>query len=112
MAGLETDGIPYDWDYIVNHIFLPPQLPQEDDFDIVKEHALCKLVEDCAEEYAGRLPPGQRPRWNRMTKMLKNLRISQVSISLTKECVNQAISEMKHGGMLAIYFDRLSGLSC
>ncbi len=37
--------------YIVNHVFMPPVLPQEDDRDISNDAALCHAVLDCARRY-------------------------------------------------------------
>lgn len=90
--------------YIVNHIFLPAQLPQEDDFDIAQEHALCTIIEDCAREYAAQASSQRKRRWNRVHKMLGNLRRSHETVALAADHVNQSLAGMKDSGELYINF--------
>lgn len=44
--------------YIVHHVFLPPRLPQSDDFDESYEHQLLCVVLN-ASEYTLNLPPAR-----------------------------------------------------
>lgn len=90
------------WAYIINHIFLPPQLPQEDDYDIAQEHALCAAIEDCAGEYAAQAFSQRKRRWNRMRDMLGNLRRSHETVSLTADHVNESLAKMKDLGKAPI----------
>lgn len=61
--------------YILNHVFLPPKLPQEDDNvqpnlgDII----LCQLAYDAAVQFPQYLLGNQHKQWAVVTKMLKNL---------------------------------------
>jgi hypothetical protein len=45
--------------YIINHVFLPPQLPQEDDSDHVKSLALESLCKTALEQFQRRIPDEQ-----------------------------------------------------
>lgn len=91
-----------EWMYIVNHVFLPAQLPQEDDFGIAQEHALCAVIEDCALEYAVQARSQRKRRWNRMHNMVGNLKKSHDTVSLTSEHVNDSLSEMKELGKVFV----------
>jgi hypothetical protein len=50
------------WYYIVNHIFFPPKLPQKNDHDMIKEHAISVLLHDSAQAYQNCLVVQQKPR--------------------------------------------------
>lgn len=68
--------------YAVNHVFLPPKLPQEDDLTTAREHGLCSIVHLAAETYGKYLPFTQKAAWERIVKMLKNVRDSQDTSTL------------------------------
>lgn len=84
--------------YIVNHIFCPPRLPQHDDLDMNKEHAICVTVHQIAKRYQSLLPIDQKSRWDPITKMLSNLRESQGTSILSKECIKGSMATMHPGG--------------
>ena len=62
--------------YILNHVFLPPKLPQKDDYDADLDAALCRLVYDAALEFAAFLSESQQGRWSTVSRMLRNMRDS------------------------------------
>jgi hypothetical protein len=86
------------WYYVLNHVFFPPKLPQNDDFDMTKEHALSVLVQECAQAYKHCLPIPQKQRWESIIRMLKNLSISQDSPALSEGFINKSIATMIPGG--------------
>ncbi|KAN0100010.1 hypothetical protein V8E51_013785 [Hyaloscypha variabilis] len=41
--------------YLINHIFLPPKLPQEDDLSFEYESAMLDIVIDCPSKFKGHI---------------------------------------------------------
>lgn len=48
-------------DFLINHLVLPPRLPQADDRDPRLERALLRLVADAAITFSSLIPKDQRP---------------------------------------------------
>ncbi|KAF7977091.1 hypothetical protein HWV62_4673 [Athelia sp. TMB] len=86
--------------YIINHVFLPPQLPQEDDFDVAEERALCVVIEGYAREYAAQAFGDRRRWWEGIAEMLDNQRISHETGSLAADHVSGSLAEMKDSDVL------------
>ncbi|KAI3609463.1 hypothetical protein WG66_001304, partial [Moniliophthora roreri] len=59
--------------YIINHVFLPPKLPQSCDESAENYAGLCRVILRCAQEYREKVPEEERPRWDPVVKMLDNL---------------------------------------
>ena len=89
-----------DLTYIFHHIFFPPQLPQNDDFCIKGDRSLCELVLLFANEYKKLLPVEQRPRWDSLSRMLRILWVSQESITLSNNHIEQSMAKMGRGGKM------------
>ena len=87
-------------EYISNHVFFPPKLPQEDDYQVTHEKALCESVIASALEYRVHAPASDRDRWGKIKKMLENLRNTQESEALSQERIRESIADMQIGGML------------
>jgi len=66
-----TLGIPME--YIVNHVFLPPKLPQLCDTTPEVEVALTKLLHDALNEFIGLLPEEVQHEWIALPHMLSIL---------------------------------------
>ncbi|KAF9470842.1 hypothetical protein BDN70DRAFT_642841, partial [Pholiota conissans] len=65
-----------DLHYILNHVFLPPKLPQSNDNETrnnTGDVALCKLAYEAAASFLEHLPIQQRTQWATVIKMLKSL---------------------------------------
>jgi hypothetical protein len=92
--------------YTINHIFLPPQLPQKDDHDPDNDRALCAVLLQSAKIYRASLPVHQEIRWNPMVKMLQSLFKFHDSDALSKDPVKIAMRGMQPGGMLPCLFSR------
>ena len=59
--------------YILNHVFLPPKLPQEDDTKTDCDIALCRLVYDASVDFADFLSKPQQQQWSTVIQMLATL---------------------------------------
>ncbi|KIM42919.1 hypothetical protein M413DRAFT_409020 [Hebeloma cylindrosporum] len=59
--------------YILNHVFLPPKLPQADDHEANRDVVLCRLVYDSSKEFSTLLSQSQQAQWSSVIQMLKNL---------------------------------------
>jgi hypothetical protein len=87
-------------EYVVNHVFLPPKLPQDSDYDTaVKDHALLTLVLDAAKEYQGKLAGKvESSRWEPMMKMLEVIRKSTDRGGISSNLIADSIDGMTSGG--------------
>lgn len=64
---------------IVEHVFMPPQLPQEDPGEQIEKEAnvaLCDSLIDAAQEFREYLTSEQFPLWDTMIKMMKSARLA------------------------------------
>lgn len=99
--------------YIVNHVFLPPKLPQKDDQDCDNEVALCNLVRKYAQDHQRLLPTERQSRWDPILNMLENFEQSLKSEALNVTEVEQNMEEMQVGGVpFYCLFIGLISLSC
>jgi hypothetical protein len=73
MANSDTGPSLKELLYILNHVFLPPKLPQEDDTETDSDIALCGLVYQASREFTGFLPQSQQKRWSIIIQMLEML---------------------------------------
>lgn len=60
--------------YIMNHIFMPPKLPQANDDSAENDEALCVTAYRCAVQYVIHLPTEKLPSWRRIIRMLSSIR--------------------------------------
>jgi len=62
---------------VIEHVFMPPKLPQEDPGEDVEQGvnvALCNNLIDAAQDFLQILPLSQHPLWMRMIKMMEFVR--------------------------------------
>ncbi len=93
-------------EYIVNHVFMPLQLPQMDeqsDGDYSKDHALATLIAECATHYstaACQATEGNTPSadWPAIVKMLLGIAKDHGSSDYTAACIIDRFAEMQHRG--------------
>jgi hypothetical protein len=90
--------------YIINHIFLPPELPQQYDHDLDNDCALCDVILTSAMTYRQSLPLDEQIRWDPIVKMLQSLYKFHDSDVFSKDSINEAVREMQPGGMLRSLF--------
>ncbi|THU85243.1 hypothetical protein K435DRAFT_764380 [Dendrothele bispora CBS 962.96] len=60
-------------EYIVNHVFLPPKLPQKDDYTMPNEEYLCEIVHQSAMKFRSQYVAQDNVGWNAIINMLDNL---------------------------------------
>jgi hypothetical protein len=78
-------------EYIINHVFCPLKLPQENDHSLEDDLALSQAVVDAALAFTDQLPPDKRLLWMSSLKMLRNLKDS---IGLSVLSANEVISQI------------------
>jgi len=87
--------------YLINHVFLPPKLPQSDDAHIESEHALVQSLLDSLQDF-GVLVPESRPGIRRATRMLEDLVRLQPGVDDVDKLktYQKLIAGLKDGGKL------------
>lgn len=88
-------GLPLD--YIVNHVFLPPKLPQQNDATPEVEAALTKLIHDTLRSFIGLLPEDIQEEWASLPSMLSIL-LDDGKLGNPIRKLNQRLGEMVEGG--------------
>ena len=65
---------------MLNHVFLPPKLPQEDDNDdsVDRDIMLCRFVYDASLQFANFLSEDQQLQWSIVSEMLKKLKTTRL----------------------------------
>ena len=85
---------------IINHVFLPPKLPQKDDSDAAKSAA---LIEECLGAlmlFQTHIPEEERPEWTPCIKMLrKMIELRDQDGGLLTESVGSILEQMSDGGI-------------
>jgi hypothetical protein len=87
--------------YIIDHVFLPPKLPQKDTCSVVKDHALAKVTYDLANEFLAFLSAHDSATWNPIVKMLDAVRVFYQSTNLQEDQIAISINDMRDGGEFA-----------
>ena len=82
--------------YALNHVFLPPKLPQQDDHDPDRDVALCRLVYVASQNFATILSESQQAQWSAVIQMLENLLES--TGALDREMLITNILHLETGG--------------
>jgi hypothetical protein len=94
-------------EYIVNHVFLPPKLPDGAEPEGVaaeNDRVICQLVLDAALEFSGEggetgytpVPDGSR-QWRVITRLLHKLVNSQVAPSASE--IQESLLTLRSGGV-------------
>jgi hypothetical protein len=92
-------GLPLE--YIVNHVFLPPKLPQLNDTTPDEEVALTKLFHDTLNSFIGLLPEENQDDWITLPPMLSIL-LDNGNLRSPIRNLDKKLDEMLEGGA---YFD-------
>ncbi|KAG8923741.1 hypothetical protein FRC02_010929 [Tulasnella sp. 418] len=87
--------------FVINHIFMPPKLPQEDDLHEQKEHALSEMIHSCANEFGRHLPTKDHKLWKPIVKLLEKFSDTHRSSQLSEENVADSMADMRSGDTLA-----------
>ncbi|KAI5846642.1 hypothetical protein DFP73DRAFT_546547 [Morchella snyderi] len=90
--------------YIINHVFLPPKLPQEAETDVGERNsALLKVVRDIAEYYCERKGHDINEQWAPAVKMLTTLGKFDNNGSFNAEAFRKSVRYMESGDVLALH---------
>ena len=85
--------------YIINHVFLPPKLPQKDDCDVSKTNALIDMMLEASEVFQDHIPKHERSEWVPCIKMIRSMReLKDRSGNLMPKNVETALRTMLDGG--------------
>ncbi|KAK7434626.1 hypothetical protein VKT23_020092 [Stygiomarasmius scandens] len=90
-------------DYTIHHVFMPPKLPQKDDYTAENEEALCQTVHWSAVRYAlsGLLEPEHEQIWSFVVKMLSAITQSQAGEGMSMDTIEEKLMQMQEGSTLA-----------
>ncbi len=86
---------------VVEHVFMPPKLPQEDPGDQIKQRtdvALCDNLLEVARDFLPDVPSSQHSLWMHMIKMVELARRA-VEVPLEEAGLQDIFSNMAIGGM-------------
>ncbi len=81
-------------DYIINHVFLPPKLPQEYDDghqNELRDIALCRLAHEAAVQFPQYLAECHQTQWDVVTRMLENL-LATTRLFDKEDCVAKIVN--------------------
>ncbi|CAG8973653.1 hypothetical protein HYALB_00002219 [Hymenoscyphus albidus] len=93
---------PQSLPYIINHVFLPPKLPQKDDNDFEQDSALVQECEAALTSFQTYLPAEERWRWAGCAKMLRKiLEIRCPRGDMILERLETSLAEMRERDTLA-----------
>ena len=85
---------------VIEHVFMPPKLPQKapgDDMEKEVNVALCDNLIEAAQDFIQHVPPSQSPLWTRMIKMMQSARRAATA-SFKEADLQRALSDMAIGG--------------
>ena len=86
--------------YMIHHTFLPPELPQEDDFDPQYESILLDTTSDALQMFKAVAEYGQQDIIESVRAMIGNLRISRDdSGAINEGKFESALRELPERGM-------------
>jgi hypothetical protein len=85
--------------YVVNHVFLPPKLPRENDSNAAKDAALLESCLRALIRFQGYVPERERPEWTPIVEMVsKMLELREYDGGLSAEKVELTLEKMIDGG--------------
>jgi len=96
---IEADNLTY----LINHLFLPPILPQEDDSSTAGTQALLRHVADSAHAFQNILRQqnvdiGVLDRWDTLRNMLRSMEVLHQSVHIPLEDLRRSIDNMQMHG--------------
>lgn len=90
-----------DLEYIINHVVLPPRLPQEAESTVdtaSAEQSLLDLVLSTVRHFLPRCAPGLRAPWLVVEEMLLRWIATKPHGDMLEQLLEQAIARLKPGG--------------
>lgn len=102
---------PENMKYIVNHLFLPPKLPQEDDRTEDKQSALLGHVVEstavfCQELNNIEVDKYVRQCWATLLKMFLSMQSLRETVVLPLEDLRDAVERMQISGLSTCYYPK------
>ena len=85
---------------VIEHVFMPPKLPQEapdEDMQQKVNVALCENLIEAAQDFIQNVPPSQSPLWTRMIKTIQ-LACCAATDSFKEVDLQRVFSDMAIGG--------------
>jgi hypothetical protein len=94
--------------YVINHIFLPPRLPSEDDFDPHSENFILRMLHDSLQMYRGIVHLDERHAVDSVLAMITNMESAHDNnLALTCSKLITAMKNLSCQGKI-----ELSKISC
>ncbi|KDR74247.1 hypothetical protein GALMADRAFT_141321 [Galerina marginata CBS 339.88] len=90
-----------DLEYVLNHVFLPPKLSQEDDTEEEHDIVLSRLVYSFSRDFLSFLPQPQQKNWSVVINMLEAL--VNTTVVFDKSTVTKEILGLVDGEVLAFH---------
>ena len=89
-------------EYLINHVFLPPKTPQEDDMAIEQEHNLISSLLSSVKKFSKASSATESKALGRVVRMLERLLQIRPGLQDIKKTyvMKNVIGELKHGGTL------------
>ena len=90
--------------YVINHVFLPPKLPQEDDDNFAKDVSLIRQVLASLKSFQQSVLEQNRSQWLSCIKMIDNLvMLRDHSEGLVTEKLQASLKELKDKDILLLH---------
>lgn len=95
--------------YLINHVFLPPKVPQKDDGDLATDRQLLKGCSAALKSYQNHdISSEERTKWATCSHMVDNmLETHDMSGDMSPKKIEARFREMTIGGLLSIIEPRL-----
>ena len=86
---------------VVEHVFMPPKLPQKDPGELMEQNinvALCGTLIEAAQDFLQYIPSSEYPLWMRIIKMMESVRRA-ATVTFKETELLSTLLEMAVGGM-------------
>ncbi|KAG8926622.1 hypothetical protein FRC02_008778 [Tulasnella sp. 418] len=88
---------------LVNHVFMPPQSPTENNLGTLDEATLCHTVCRAAEEFGSTLPAAERHAWLTIPNLLKRFSSYHTRLSSFDSGIRELMDNLRSGETLAFF---------
>lgn len=90
--------------YIVDHVFLPPKLPREEDSSWERCFDLTATVLDALNAFGLEQPQSEQPVWATVARMIQSLQDSASDEgTMSAETIGNLLMALLYGGKLALH---------
>ncbi|KAK2742649.1 hypothetical protein FQN55_007768 [Onygenales sp. PD_40] len=90
--------------YVIDHLFLPPKLPQKDDYTFENSKALIKACLRASKKFQSFLAPEVHPKWTTLVEMLQGMLDMRDSAGkLLSGNINHKLEKMAVGDVISIH---------